>query len=92
LILYVIKIITQTSSIIADILDQEADGLYRIISLSIEFCWYRAFFSMNFKNLISDFISLTSILTRSFFVCSESLFVMVSNMNTKYKNYQVLKL
>jgi len=47
---------------------------------------------MNFKNLISDFISLTSILTRSFFVCSESLFVMVSNMATKYKNYQVLKL
>jgi len=29
---------TQTSFITAYILDQEADGLYRIISLSIEFC------------------------------------------------------
>jgi len=47
---------------------------------------------MNFKNLISDFISLTSILTRSFLVCLESLLAIVNSMVTKYKNYQVLKL
>ena len=41
---------------------------------------------------ISDFIIFTSNFTKAFFVCSESLFVIVNSMATKYKNYQVLKL
>ena len=90
--MYVIKIIIQTIFFNAAISDLEIDIFYLIISLSIEFCWYRAFFSMNFKNLISDFINLTSILTRSFLVCSEGLFAIVYWKSMKYKNYQVLNM
>ena len=64
--------------------------LYLIISFSIEFCWYRAFFSMNFKNLISDFINLTSILTRSFRNSSELLSTIGKQYVIKYKNDQVV--
>ena len=88
----VIKIIIQANFFTAAILDLEIYIFYRIISFSIEFCWYRAFFSMNFKNLISDFINLTSILTRSFLVCSEALFAIVNRKCVKYKNYQVLNI
>nr|ABZ06881.1 hypothetical protein ALOHA_HF4000ANIW93E5ctg7g26 [uncultured marine crenarchaeote HF4000_ANIW93E5]ABZ07296.1 hypothetical protein ALOHA_HF4000ANIW133I6ctg1g14 [uncultured marine crenarchaeote HF4000_ANIW133I6] len=66
MILYVIKIIIQTLPSLPKILETRNRWFYRISSWSIEFCWYRAFFSMNFKNLISDLINLTSILTKSF--------------------------
>ena len=86
MILYVIKILISLS------LEAKTrrDWVYLIISFSIEFCWYRAFFSINFKNLISDFINLTSILTRSFRNSSECLSTIGKQWVIKYKNDQVM--
>ena len=83
---YVIKILIYLSLEVKT----RMDWVYLIISFSIEFCWYRAFFSINFKNLISDFINLTSILTRSFRNSSECPSTIGKQWVIKYKNDQVM--